>query len=69
MIHRTIPDEFDAGAQVSSTPDSVLADPAGSDFEFADDEQSIEYFKAIHAASDRIEVDSITQQLKHFRTS
>ena len=41
------------------TPESVLGYPVGSDFELANYEQSIAYFEALDAASDRIELREI----------
>lgn len=46
--------------------ESVLGYPVGSDLELADYGQSVEYVRAIQAASDRSEFDLITQPVKHF---
>ena len=47
-----------AAAQIP-TPESVLGYPVGSDFELANYEQSLDYFRRLASASDRVELREI----------
>ena len=46
-------------AQSIPTPESVLGHPVGADFELATYEESLAYFRALDAASDRVELRQV----------